>query len=266
MRAVVVARRLGLRSGVVDLHVAAGHGDLYLDVNDRLLGARRLDEVLGLIDAVRDGLDHRTAFALGFGIDDLHRLGDGVGAIALVELLQPTLGQTARRDLRPQVAHRRLRKADVVGYDPQQLGVRLAGLVDLELIELKTLGPRIARAERTEPGRQATDVDPVGAHRREAGQFSIQEERRVDDDVVEVLSGHGLMVGDHHVARLEAVQAIAVNAILDHDAHVGDEVRNTADVLRHQRAFGIEQRATVVAHLVDHHVVGRALQVLGHFV
>src|SRR5262245_3532526 len=41
---------------------------------------------------------------------------------------------------------------------------------------------------------------------------------------------------------------------------------DATDVLRHQRSGCVEQRAAVVAHLVDHHVVGRALQIVGHLV
>ena len=95
---------------------------------------------------------------------------------------------------------------------------------------------------------------------------SVEEERRVDDDVVEVLAGDRLMVGDHHVARREAVEPVALDAVADHHAQIGDEVRDAAHVLRDQRAVGIEERATVVADLVDHHVVRRALEVQRHLV
>ena len=40
-----------------------------------------------------------------------------------------------------------------------------------------------------------------------------------------------------HVARREAVAAVARDRILDHDAEVGDEVRDAADVLRDQAAL-----------------------------
>jgi hypothetical protein len=43
-------------------------------------------------------------------------------------------------------------------------------------------------------------------------------------------------------------------------------VRDAADVLRDQLAVDIEQCRAVVAHLVDHHVVGGALQIGRHFV
>src|SRR6185436_18870149 len=43
-------------------------------------------------------------------------------------------------------------------------------------------------------------------------------------------------------------------------------MRHAADVLRDQLALGVEQCGAIVAHLVDHHVVGGALQVGRHLV
>ena len=43
-------------------------------------------------------------------------------------------------------------------------------------------------------------------------------------------------------------------------------MRHAADVLRDQLAVGVDQRGAEVAHLVDHHVVGGALQVGRHLV
>ena len=68
------------------------------------------------------------------------------------------------------------------------------------------------------------------------------------------------------VAGLEALAAVALHAVDDDDAEIGDEVRHAADVLRHELAVGIDQRGAEVAHLVDHHVVGGALQVGRHLV
>ena len=56
-----------------------------------------------------------------------------------------------------------------------------------------------------EAGRGAADVDPVRAHHQEHQQLALVEIGHVDDDVVEVLAGHRLVVGDDDVARLEAV-------------------------------------------------------------
>ena len=65
---------------------------------------------------------------------------------------------------------------------------------------------------------------------------------------------------------LKPSRAVALHAVDDDDAEIGDEVRDAADVLRDQLALGVEQRGAEVAHLVDHHVVGGALQVGRHLV
>jgi len=102
--------------------------------------------------------------------------------------------------------------------------------------------------------------------RNVVSQLAVVEVGRVDDDVVEVLAGDRLMVGDDDVARGEAVPAVALHGVGDDDAEVGDEMRHAADVLADQLAGGVDQRGAEVAHLVDHHVVGGALQIDRHLI
>ena len=100
---------------------------------------------------------------------------DSFVAVAFVKLFEPPLREPAGGDLRTQIAHRSLRKADVVGDHLQQLLVRLAGFVDLELIDLQPFGPRIGRAERAKAGRQAADIHPMRANGRKRRQLPIEE-------------------------------------------------------------------------------------------
>ena len=88
----------------------------------------------------------------------------------------------------------------------------------------------------------------------------------VDDDVVEVLAGDALVIGDEHVLGREAVAPVLVHAVDDEDAEIGHEMRHAADILRHQRAVGQDERGAEIAHLVDHHVVGGAVQIGRHLV
>ena len=74
------------------------------------------------------------------------------------------------------------------------------------------------------------------------------------------------MVGDDHIAGLEPAGPIALHAIDDDDAEIGDEMRHAADILAHQIAIGGQQGGAKIAHLVNHHVVGGALQVRRHLV
>src|SRR5262249_46318342 len=50
------------------------------------------------------------------------------------------------------------------------------------------------------------------------------------------------------------------------DAEVGNEMGDAADILGDQPALGVGQGRAEVAHLVDHHVVGRAIHVRRHLV
>ena len=262
------AARLHRALREVDREVAA----FYDHVDDdrdafAMLHAVVVEERFGVIGAVGNLLDDQAALALGVVEDAFDRDLDRLRAVARVEFLEPAFGQRARGHLGAQIAHRRLRKADVVGDHPQHLLVGLTALVDLDLIELQPFLPRIDdRRAGTETGAIAAHVDPVRAHDRKCRRFVFEEERREDTDVVEVLSRDALVVGDHHVARREAVDPVAVHAILDHDAEIGDEVRDAADVLREQPALDVEHGAAVIANFVDHHVVRGALEVDRHLV
>jgi hypothetical protein len=112
----------------------------------------------------------------------------------------------------------------------------------------------------------AADVDPMRSHHGEHQQLAVMKVGRVDDDVVEVLPRDRLVIGDDDVAGRKALPAVAPHAVGNDDAEVGDEMRNPADVLADQLAGGVDQRGAEVAHLVDHHVVGGALQVDRHLV
>ena len=59
---------------------------------------------------------------------------------------------------------------------------------------------------------------------------------------------------------------VALHAVDDEDAEIGDEVGDAADILRNQLAVRVEQRGAIVADLVDHHVVRGPLQIGGHLV
>ncbi len=81
-----------------------------------------------------------------------------------------------------------------------------------------------------------------------------------------MLPGDTLMVHQDDVARREAGTSEALDPIFDHDAEIGHEVRDAADVLRDQPSVHVEQRAAIIADLVDHHVIRGALQIDGHLV
>ena len=226
-----------------------------------------VDRGRGFIDAVGKLRHDVAALALGL-VENAHdRRQNRVAAVFVEQLVEAAGGEAAGRHLRFHVAERGFRKADVVLDDAIKRLVEHALAIDLELIELHALEPRIGDLRTgAEAGRSAADIDPMRAHHGEHQKLAAVEIRHVNDDVIEMLAGDRLMIGDDRVARRKALGAVALHAVGDDDAEVGDEVRNAADILRDELAFGIDQRGAEVAHLVDHHVVGGALQVGGHFV
>ena len=73
------------------------------------------------------------------------------------------------------------------------------------------------------------------------------------------------MIHDDHVAGLEPVQPVAFDSIQNRHAEISKEDRQTARILRYQAAFRIDQPAAEIAHLVDHHIIGRAAERRRHF-
>ena len=92
------------------------------------------------------------------------------------------------------------------------------------------------------------------------------KKRRIDHHVVEMLAANIRMIHDQHVAGLKAVSAMHAHAVDDGRAEIGQENRQRAEILRQNIAFRIDDADAVVAHLVDHHVVGSLAQHGGHLV
>jgi hypothetical protein len=65
----------------------------------------------------------------------------------------------------------------------------------------------------------------MGAARGERHHFARVEAGRIDHDVVEMLPAYEAVVHDDDVARREAVETIALDAVLHRDAEVGEEDR-----------------------------------------
>src|SRR6185437_6157353 len=247
---------------------AALDRDLGVDV-DPLQPLRRfiIEKSARLINAVGHALDHRAALRLGL----VENLRDAMEhrrfAVALEELVDAPQREAAGGDLRAQIAERAFRKADVVANDAIERFVALAGFVELQLVELQPFLPRIDEiAPRAEAGAGAADIDPMRPHHREQHQLALEEIGHIDDDVVEVLPRHGLVVHDEDIAGGEAVLAIDPDAVGDDDAEIGDEMRDAADILAEQLALGVDEGGAEIPYLVDHHIVGGALQIGRHLV
>src|SRR6516165_1605175 len=252
----------------IDGHRAMVDRDLGADGNRFVAGDAVLVEGgFGLVNAIGELRHHVAAFRFGLVEDAPDRLEHGIAAVFAEQLLHAPRREPARRHLRLHVAERGFRKTDVVLEHAIERLVELARFVDLELIELQSLDPRVGDGRAgAEAGAHAADVDPMCPHHGEHQQLAGVKVGRVDDDVVEVLPRDRLVIGDDDVAGREALPAVAPHAVGDDDAEIGDEMRHPADVLADQLAGGIDQRGAEVAHLVDHHVVGGALQIDRHLV
>jgi len=252
------------RAGKIDGHVAAVNNHFHANV---VALAAPVDVALCLVRAVRNFRDGSAALLLRLGVEPTDGFLHHALAVPVEQLDEAPLAESAGRQLRTHVAHRVVRKADVVADERKHFLIDDTGFVDLQLIELQPFAPRVVCAiTGAEARREAADIDPVRANHRERHELGFVEDRRVHHDVVQVLARGGLVVVQQHVAGAEARSAIPRDRVLHHYAQVRNKVRHAADVLRDQRAVRVEQRRAVVAHLVDHHVVRRALQIHAHLV
>ncbi len=261
------ARHLRVHLGEIDRHLRAAHAHLDLDAQ-RLVerAAVVVEEAFGLVVAVGNLLDHGARRRFGL-VPHLGDAGlDRLAAVARDQFGVAPRAELAGRDLRAHVAQRRVRIAGVVADDLPQRLVALAGLVDLQRAHLDAFGIDVARAVGAEALPHAADVDPVGAVGGEADQLAAVEARRIEHDVVEMLAADLALVHDDDVARREAVEAVALDAVGDRDAEIGEEDRQAAAVLRDHPRLGVDQPAAIVADLVDHHVVGGLGQRVRHLV
>ena len=65
---------------------------------------------------------------------------------------------------------------------------------------------------------------------------------------------------------LKTVLPVHAHAVDDGRTEIGEKDRQRAEILRQNVAFGIDDADAIVAHLVDHHVVGSLAQHGGHLV
>src|SRR5262249_12710110 len=138
-----------------------------------------------------------------------HRLA----AIARDQLAIAARAELAGGDLRAQIAEARIRIAHIVANDLPPRLLAPAGFLDLERADLQTFAIYVVRGGRAEALVHAADIDPVRAVGREAHDLAGMEAGRIDHHIVEMLAAHFSLIHNHHVARREAVEPVARNAI-----------------------------------------------------
>ena len=220
---------------------------------------------LGAVAPIGHGGHHRAGLCLGLIPGLGNAVIDGFQGIALVQLGQAPGTQLASGNLGAQVAQGRLRKADVVLDHLPHAIVASARLVQLDRAHLNALVKNFVGLHIAKTGAQAPHIHPVGAVGGKSHHLALVKAGCVDDHIVQVLATHARMVHDHHVTGRKAVQAIAFDAVLNRQTQVGQKDRQPAFVLANHASLHIDQAAAKVAHLVNHHVVGRLAQRQGHF-
>src|SRR5690606_2177429 len=244
-------------------------GDLHahLDAQRRVeITAVIVEKALRRIDAVRNALDDAPHGLVRVVPDCGHTLLHGFAAVAGDEFGVALGADLAGSDLRTQVSQARLRIADIVADDLVARLVEFARLVYLERAHLQPLAEDVGRGVRSEALPSAADIDPVGTVGGEADQLALVEAWRVDDDVVQVLATDMTVIHHQNVAFGKTVEAVFPDPVLHRDAEVGEEDRQATVVLRDHTTFDVDEAAAVVAHLVDHHVVGGLAESLSHLV
>ncbi len=191
--------------------------------------------------------------------DRVDRRQHGLLAVFLDELQESALAGLDRSDLRPQVADGAIRDPHVHANDLEQFLVQFAGAIHLHDRHLQAFGIDIRR----DPAERAADVLPMRHAGRKSDQFVAGEDRHRERHVIEVAAGGVGVVGEQHVARLDAVDPEMPQLRLHGLAHAANEHRQ-AEADRDRVAGGVEQADREVERLVDDHVVGGAHQVRLH--
>ena len=155
--------------GEVDGHVAALDDDADFDFNGLIpvqgaAGKQRLC----LIDTVRQIRNHGPATGFGLIEDAFDGLLDGGAPVTQQNLFQPPFGEPVCCDLRFQVPHRSVWKTDVVANQAPYLFIQPACFIQLDMIELQALHPRIERIGGSKAGAEAADIRPMRACRSES--------------------------------------------------------------------------------------------------
>ena len=226
-----IARIGRARHLVVDLREIDHHAlavDHHLDLDAKLaveIAAVIVEKAFRLVSPVRNFRDEGAHRAVGRVPNRLNAGFDGTAPIARDELVEAAHAELATGDLRTQIAQGGLGKAQIVVDHLPERVVALAGVVDLERAQLQSFLIDLRGLDRAETLAHAADVDPVGAARGERHHFARVEAGRIDHDVVEMLPAYEAVVHDDDVAGREAVETIALDAVLHRDAEVGEEDR-----------------------------------------
>ena len=181
-------RHLRRRAGEVDGDVAAP--DRHRDLDRQIAAARivavekTVEDGPGPIDTVRQGLDRHAHDPLGM----IHQLVAGrldrVQPITLDQLDEAVGADAGGGDLGLHVANHQVRGADIVAQHLPQRLVQAAAVVDLERLELQSLGVGIHGVDNAATARtQGADIQMMGGGHGKPDQAALTEHRNAEGDV-----------------------------------------------------------------------------------
>ena len=220
-------------AGEVDLELVAGDGHGRADLE--LAAVCGLQHVGRLEAPVRNPRDRRAHEALRVGVELVHRGLDPVGSSARAELVETTVGEPVRRQLRTEVAAALVRVAHARD-EAVECRVVQARRRDHDALLVEP-----ARARGQAAGLPAADVGVVRARDREA-----DGRARDERDVGQVRPARERVVEDEDVARPGIVRADGGDGV-GHRAEMDGDVLGLGD----HAAAPVEERGRAVAPLLD---------------
>ncbi len=248
-RDVQAARHLRARPGDVDLEPSAPDLNPRVDAHGPAeVHTVVVEEALGLDGGPRPGRKLRPR-ALGRLLEQaLHPAEHRPAAVAAAQLLEALRASPARRELRLEVARRRVGVPDVRPDQVPQAAAPATGLDEEHrredqplLVELGVLG--VLRA-----GRGPADVDVVGDRARVADQPAAHVNRGEDLEVGQVRAAQVGVVGQRGVARPERAEGVEHPG--ERELHQPELGRDHLRVGDHPTA-SVEEPAREVEHLAD---------------
>ena len=226
-----------------------------------------IQKTLGPILAGRNLGDDSSGGGAGLAAHGVKRATEQGRAAAACHIQHHVTAQEAAGQLRFQIAQQQAREARIGGAEPEYIFVPAPGIHQPHARQLQAFLPDIGSVGSGARARCGTaDIDPMYQHGEEADQRAIRlaafPHRGGEHDVVEVLAECGRRIGQHGIAVAQRRRTMDLQRLPHPGAQcIGDEDRQAAARLRHQRALWVNEADCVVFVFLDQRAEGRALDI-----
>src|SRR4051794_13287227 len=160
------------------------------------------------VGSVRDAGDMGAHQPLGTGFQLGDRGIDGLDAVPIEQLGQPSLTDAQRAELGADVADALLGDPDVVQYDVYDVLANLAAADEFDRWQAQPLLHDLGRSRRKAARHHAAGIRPVAGIRQVAPQAAAVIERPHHLDIHQVGAAEIRIVDQDHVARFEVAAAL----------------------------------------------------------